>query len=104
MCGLELPELEATIHQRYADQGVRVFAVHRGENVEQLAAFVEQTGITFPLIEDERNTLGDLDFADGVGYPYPRDVVVGKDLTIRSIRNSFSAEEMDALVVRLLAE
>ena len=104
MCGLELPELEATIHQRYADQGVRVFALHRGESVGQLQAFVEQTGITFPVVEDEPGTLGDLDFAGGVGYPYPRDVVVGKDLTIRSIRNSFNAEEMDALVQRLLAE
>jgi len=38
-------------------------------------------------------------FPPGVGYPFPRDVVIGKDLTVRAIKSSF-----DALIEQLLAE
>ena len=69
-----------------------------------LTDFVEQTGISFPVVADENATLWDFDYPQGVSYPYPRDIVVGKDLTIRSIRNSFNVEEMDGLVQQLLAE
>ncbi len=80
-----------------------VIGLHRGEPAGDLADFVEQTGITFPVVTD-RGTRGRIDFPPGVGYPYPRDVVIGKDLTVRAIRNSFNVQEMQALVERLLAE
>jgi hypothetical protein len=69
----------------------------------QVAEFVAQTGISFPVTADV-GSLWQFDFPSGVGYPYPRDVVVGKDLTVRAIRNSFSATEIEALVLKLLAE
>ncbi len=78
--------------------------MYSGEQAEALAAFVEQTGITFPVIQDESRTLRLFDFPPGVGYPYPRDVVIGKDLTVHLIRNSFNVDEVDALVQRLLRE
>jgi len=65
--------------------------------------FIEQTGITFPVVGDQ-GTLYDFSYPQGVGYPYPRDVVIGKDLRIRSIKNSFNVQEMDALIQTLLAE
>lgn len=89
--------------QSFRDRGVLVVGIHRGEPADDLADFVEQTGVTFPIRAD-RSTLQRLAFPPGVGYPYPRDVVIGKDLTVRSIRNGFNAQEMQALVERLLAE
>ena len=80
-----------------------VYALHRGEDPQDLADFVEQTGSTFPVVLS-RGTRGLFAFPPGVGYPYPRDVVVGKDLTVHLIRNSFNIDEIDALVRRLLAE
>lgn len=80
-----------------------VIGLHQDESAEQLAAFIEQTGVTFPIVSDQ-GSLYQLDFPIGVGYPYPRDVVVGKDLTIHAIKNSFDVEEMDALIGQLLAE
>lgn len=62
-----------------------------------------QTGITFPVLFNQ-GTLSQFDFPPGVGFPYPRDVVIGKDLTVRSIRNSFDPDEMTSLVEQLLAE
>jgi hypothetical protein len=98
-----LPDIESSIWQKYADQGVLVYGIHQNESPALLADFLEQTGVTFP-IEADRGTLSKLAFPPGVGYPYPRDVVIGKDLVVRSIKNSFNASEMDALVQSLLAE
>lgn len=64
---------------------------------------MRQTGVTFPILQD-RGTQYRVAFPRGVGYPYPRDVVVGKDLRIHAIRNSFNVTEVRALVERLLAE
>ncbi len=98
-----MPDLDATIHIPYADQGVLVYGIHPGEPVDLLADFREQTGVTFPLLPDEA-TLRQFAFPPGVGYPYPRDIVVDKNLRVRSIKNSFHPEEMEALIQQLLAE
>ncbi len=98
-----MPDIDATIWQQYADQGVLVYGIHPGDPPEAVADFIEQTGITFPVLADE-GTLYDFVFPPGVGYPYPRDIVIGKDLTVRSIKNSFNVTEMDALIQALLAE
>lgn len=81
-----------------------VFGLHQSEPADLLGDFREQTGVTFPFLADEGYTLGKLAYPSGVGYPYPRDVVIGKDGVIRSIKNSFDVDEMDALVQALLQE
>lgn len=80
-----------------------MIGIHPGDPPEQVANFISQTGISFPVIADE-GSRGLFRYPQGVGYPYPRDVVIGKDLVVRSIKNSFSVQEMDALVQNLLAE
>lgn len=80
-----------------------VYGLHPGEEPGLLADFLEQTGITFPIITSQ-NTAWDFEYPPGVGYPYPRDVIIGKDLTVRSIKGSFNIQETEALVEALLAE
>lgn len=80
-----------------------MYALHPGEDPGQLADFVAQTGITFPVLTSN-STLWRFAFPSGVGYPYPKDVVVGPDLTVRSIKGSFDVAEMDSLIQALLAE
>lgn len=99
-----MPDIDARIHQEYADEGVLVYGVHSGEDPAQLDDFIEQTGVSFPIIGDEGNTLYAFDYPEGVGYPYPRDVIVGPDLTIHSIKNSFDVDEAEALIQDLLAD
>ncbi len=81
-----------------------VFGLQSGESAAALAAFVKQTGVTFPIVADKNYTLSKFAFPAGVGYPYPRDVVVDKNLHVRAIRNSYNAKEVEALVQKLLAE
>jgi hypothetical protein len=98
-----LPDVDANIWQKYRDQGVLVYGLHPGDDAALVAAFVEQTGISYPVVNSQ-GTLGKFAFPPGVGYPYPRDVVIGKDLRVRSISNSFNVDDMDTLVQQLLAQ
>lgn len=95
--------MEGSIWKKYKDQGVLVYGLHPNEPQAQLDAFVKQTGITFPVVPSQ-GTLSKFAFPPGVGYPYPRDIVIGKDLKVRSIKNSFNVAEMDSLVQQLMKE
>ncbi len=77
--------------------------LYSNEPFDLILDFQEQTQITFPLV-DGRSSLRAFDFPAGVGYPYPRDVVVDKELRVRAIRNSFDIDEMQVLIEQLLAE
>ncbi len=97
-----MSDLEA-IWKEYKSQGVLVYGLHPGEPLKELEDFIVQTGVTFPIVQSH-NSLGNFDFAPGVGFPYPRDVIVGKDLTVRSIKNSFDIDEVKTMLDALLAE
>ena len=80
-----------------------VYGVHSGESPDLLNDFREQTGVSFPFIPDQ-GTKNLFAYPSGVGYPYPRDVVIDGSGVVRSIRNSFNPEETEELVLQLLAE
>jgi len=82
---------------------VLVYGVHNGTPPALLADFVEQTGVTYPILKDS-GTLWQFDYPPGSGYPYPRDVIIDKNGVIRSIKSSFNVAEAEALVKQLLAE
>lgn len=52
----------------------------------------------------DQDSLAKFAFPPGTDYPYPRDVVIGPDLTIAAIRSRFDAAELVPLVQRLLDE
>ena len=89
--------------QVYNSDDVLVFGVHPGDPPSSVADFAEQTGVTYPLVADQ-GTRNMFAYPPGSNYPYPRDVVVGRDGTIRSIKNSFDVVEMTALIEQLVAE
>ncbi len=99
-----MSDIESGIWQKYKDDGVLVYGLYGSESPKALADFKDQTGITYPLMQDIGYTKGLFDFAPGVGYPYPRDVVIGKDGSVRSIKTSFDVGEMESLVQQLIAE
>lgn len=78
-----------------------MFGLNNGDAADELAAFMAQTGVTFPIL-DSRGTAGLFNYPPGVGYPYPRDIVIGPDLQVLSIRNSFNESEIRTLIRNLL--
>lgn len=98
-----MPDIEDSIHLPNAGRDLLVYGLHGSEFGDDLQDFADQIQVTFPLI-DNQGTRTSFNYPMGVGYPYPRDIVIGKDLTVRAIRNSFDVEEMTALVEALLDE
>jgi hypothetical protein len=92
-----------SLRAKYEGQDVLFYGLYRLEDPAQIEAFRAQTGVEMPLL-DGQGTKNLFAYPTGVGYPYPRDVVVGKDLRVRSIKNSFDVAEMDALISDLLQE
>jgi len=52
-CRAEMPTLEA-IYQEYRDQGVVVLGVNVSEHREEIIAFAQKYGLTFPMLRDPR--------------------------------------------------
>jgi len=107
VCGLELSDLQTSVVNKYKGtpqaKDLLVFAIHQNENPKLLADFVKQTGIEFTVINDN-NTQWAFNWPPGTGYPFPRDVIIDKKGVVRSIKSSFSIEEVKAEVAKLMVE
>ncbi len=58
-CEVEMPELESA-SARYANQGLVVLGVNAGEDALIVRKFVEQVGVTFPIVLDPDSAILDL--------------------------------------------
>ncbi len=73
-----------------------------GENAQSLAAFKEQAGLTYPVI-DHHGTLGDISFPGLNGFPYPRDAIVDQNGTLVYASAVYDAQAVLEIVEDLLA-
>ncbi len=67
-----------------------------GESQSTLEEFVEQTGVTFPVVWDD-GTYGLWDFPDAIS-PYPRQVVLGADGRVVYLASEHQEEALDRAV------
>lgn len=74
-----------------------------GESAATLTSFVDQTGVTFPILRNDR-TYFEYANPDGSISPFPLDVIVDKTGTIRYLRHEFDGAAMADTVEALLAE
>ncbi len=70
---------------------------------ETILNFADGTGVTFPVMRDEDGTYNAYDVT-AESAPFPLDVVIDKNGTIRAISERFDADELEALIDELLAE
>ncbi len=73
------------------------------ESTSTLAAFVQQTGVSFPILRND-TTYFDYANPDGAISPFPLDVIVDRQGNIAYLRHEFDAEAMVTTIERLLAE
>jgi len=100
-----LPDIESSIWKKYKNKGVEVIGIYgKSEKAGSLSSFIKQNGITFRTVKDVNDSLLQVKFPPGVNAPYPREVIVDKNLTIRSLRSSFNVKEVDAIIQKLLKE
>lgn len=83
--------------QAYRDQGVVVWGIASMEPDSQVRRFVEQHGITFPVLLDRDGSVN-RQYAQEMAFPsaaYPQDWVIGTDGVVVYANNGF---ELDAMV------
>lgn len=73
------------------------------ESTSTLAGFVDQTGVSFPILRGD-NTYFDYADPDGAISPFPLDVIVGPDGNIAYLRREFDLDAMVMTIERLLQQ
>ena len=106
MCGLEFPDLEANVWQKYKDRGLQVLAVNAGgltgpETDATIQAFVNQTGITFPAARDLSRSYRDFSAPGGIS-PCPLDVIIDQQGVIRYVKPEYDATAMETVLDELV--
>ncbi len=71
------------------------------ESASTLAGFVDQTGVSFPILRGD-DTYFEYADPDGAISPFPLDVIVDADGTIAYLRREFDAEAMVMTIDQLL--
>jgi len=74
-----------------------------GESFATVSAFRDQTNVTFPLLL-RQTVSGQYADPDGSISPYPIDVIIDREGTIRYLRHEFDAAAMRSTIEQLLAE
>jgi len=99
--------LDSNLHQRLSGEGLAVVGVATGgfsETDDTLAAFLEQTAVTFPVVWDTDGSYGDWRFPDGALSPYPRQVVLGRDGVVKYLAHEHDESALAAVIEAALAE
>lgn len=92
------------LHEQQGDQ-VAVFALNVpafGESAQTLAAFTEQAGVTYPVL-DHTSTSWLFSFTGNNTFPYPRDVIIDQDGVVVYLSNNYDAQGMRTVIDALLA-
>ena len=85
-------------------QNVLIYGIHPSwESSSLVGDFVQQTGITYPVVPDN-DTMWRFAYPPGANFPYPREVIIDKNLVIRSIESTFDVEEVQQVIDQLLSE
>lgn len=87
-CRMEMPELER-LYQQYGEEGLQVLAVNVGETPDQVRPYVEQLGLTFPILLDASYAIGDVYQANSL----PTTIVVDREGRIASLLLGAHPEE-----------
>lgn len=73
-----------------------------GENPGTLAAFIEQAGLTYPVMDHQGSAFA-IDFTGNNTFPYPRDAIVDSDGVIVYTSNNFDPLGVRAVIDDLLS-
>lgn len=97
VCRKEMPQIESRIWQRHKnDTTFALLGIDRDEPVEKVARFVEQTGVTYPLVLDPDADIFGLYADKQAGVT--RNVIIGRDGRIVMMTRLYEEEEFDHMV------
>ncbi len=103
MCAPEFSDIETAIWQKYKDRGVVVIGAS-SENTNKIQQFVQEQGITFPILKDSGGGLYSSYRLAGAISPYPRDYIIDQNGVFAYTNVEYSINEMSLVVESLLEE
>ncbi len=88
------------MHRVFGDDvriiGVNTGGLHGGDDEARIQAFIDQTGVTFPIVMDEQQTVP---YSAGIGIsPFPVDLVIDRDGVIRYLRTEYDPDALLAAI------
>ena len=88
-CVAKLPSVQK-LHEKYADRGLVIIAVHSAQNADQMDSFLQQHDYTFPILLDTGETLKRYGI-EGI----PQYILIGKGgkLVSSGLRTHLPSEE-----------
>jgi thiol-disulfide isomerase/thioredoxin len=101
-CRKEMPAL-MELHEKYADQGFVVIGIAADEQ-EKIAAFLEETHVSYPILFGEMSSVFDISeqYGNVIGV-LPHTAFVDRDGVIRHIKvGEISHEEAEEMVLDIL--
>lgn len=100
MCPSEVSDIEIGLWQEYQDRGLIVWGIGSEDSQEILRTFVNQMGLTFPILFDDGAAVKSQYNPGSVptNSVYPQDWIIGVDGTVAYVSTSYQPEEMRAIV------
>jgi len=89
-CQIEMPYLQ-TAHNLHAEKGLVVLGVDVGERSDVVKPFLEQLGLTFPVVLDQNSRVADQYRV----YSYPTTYLIDRDGRVVNIRRGIFANQFD---------
>jgi peroxiredoxin len=106
VCSAGFPDLERQVAQAYSSDQVQVYGVnanlHPGEFDSVVLDFIEQTGVTFPVIFDQGGTYWMYDRPSDDTAPFPLNVVIDQDGRIAAVQVEQDIDALTATIDALL--
>ena len=94
--------------QKYAAQGLKVIALNAYDSdaldVPGLEEYVQYLTVSYPVGIEVTGTYDALAAIYAGSNPFPIDVIIGKDQTIRYVGRELDVPTMDAIIQQALAE
>lgn len=114
VCIPELSDLETSIWQTYSQDSLIIVGI-TSVNQGQIDQFLDETGITYPILQDESNNGGsgpggfggvvyDNYYIPNQGSPYPRDFIIDQNGVLVYANNEVDTEYMLYIIDELLNE
>ena len=97
VCRKEMPQIESRIWQRHNnDTTFALLGIDRDEPAEKVVRFVEQTGVTYPLVLDPDADIFGLYADKQAGVT--RNVIIGRDGRIVMMTRLYEEKEFERMV------
>lgn len=94
--------MEFSIWHEFQDQGVTVLGIS-SQPIGTIQQFIEDQGITFPVLHDINNTYSHYNLQGGQS-PFPRDFIIDTEQIIRFANNEYDPGTMITVIEQLLGD